>query len=209
MLITYGQITHVDAGLLVDLVMLDFSKAFDVVNHSVLLRQLLALGISRILVSWIESFLVGRTMQVSCGSSLSSIRNVASGVPQGSVLGPLLFLIYVNSLSDGLAAECMTFADEFKLFLYSSRKNDDAVLNHMVTLQRDIDRLSSTAASWNLRLSSDKCVVLRLCRGKLQALEQFRYVLDGAPLKFVNEHKDLGVTIDIKLRFHSHIHNIV
>ena len=83
MLITYGQITqHVVAGLLVDLVMLDFSKAFNVVNHSILLQQLLALGISHILVNWIKSFLVGRTIHVSCGDFLSSIRNVASGVPK-------------------------------------------------------------------------------------------------------------------------------
>ena len=87
----------------------------------------------------------------------------------------------------------MTFADDLKLFLYNSRKNNDAVLKPMVTLQRDIDRLSSTAASRNLRLSSEKCVGLQLCRDKLQALEQFIYILDCALHKFVNNHIDLGL----------------
>ena len=69
-----------------------------------------------------ESFLVGRTMRVSCGEQKSSSRPVLSGVPQGSVLGPLLLTIYVNSLTDGLSSKCMAFADDFKLFLHCGEK---------------------------------------------------------------------------------------
>ena len=103
----------------------------------------------------------------------------------------------------------MAFADDFKLFLFTSRKINDSVLNHMVTMQRDIYRLSTIATSWNLRLNPKKCVVLQLCRGMVQGLDQFRYILNGIPLSFVDEYKDLRVTVDVKLQFYFHVHNIV
>ena len=118
---TYECISDlVDSGKLVDLLLLDFSKAFDVVCHSVLLRQLTAIGMSQQLVLWIEAFLTGGNMHVSWGGTLSSPRKVLSGVPQESVLGPLLFLIYVNSIADGILANSMAFADDFKLFKHCS-----------------------------------------------------------------------------------------
>ena len=179
------------------------------VNHSVLMRQPLAIGITQQLVRWMEAFLVGHTMRVSCGGHKNSSKPVLSGVPQGSVLGPLLFTIYVNSLTDGLSAKCMAFADDFKLFLHCSEKDSDNLLAHMVTLQRDLDKLSSTAASWNLQLNTSKCVVMRFYMGRSRKLEQFKYVLNGVSLDYVEEYKDLGVTVDVKLKFHSHVRNVV
>ena len=124
---------------MVDLVLLDFSKAFDVVCHSILMRQLVAIGIDQRLVDFIHSFLGGQTMRVLYGSAQSSSKRVSSEIPQGSVLDPLLFIIYVNSLPNGIAAKCMVFADDFKWFLHCNRYNSGSFLNLMVRMQRDID----------------------------------------------------------------------
>ena len=209
LLLTYDSISRlVDVGEMVDLVLLDFSKAFDVVCHSILVRQLVSLGVDRRLVDWICSFLGGRTMRVLCGSAQSSSRRVCSGVPQGSVLGPLLFIVYVNSLPNGIAARSMAFADDFKLFLHCNRDNSDSFLNLMVRMQKDIDTIRMTSLSWNLKLNPSKCKVMRFCRGSALVRGGFRYNLGGVPLDFVDEYKDLGVLVDVKLRFHSHIQSV-
>ena len=147
----YGEvIEEVDAGRPVDVVYLDLSKAFDVVNHQLLLAKLNALGFCRKVLGWIEGFLVGRRMFVSVGMGDSEVRPVLSGVPQGSVLGPLLFLIYVNGLTEGLRTKWYAFGDDFKL--YSSGNVGDG------NLQWDLDTFASRAASWNLKLNPTKCV---------------------------------------------------
>ena len=97
LLLTYETVpTWLDEGYMVDIIFFNFSKAFDVVNHFLLLTKLRALGISETILTWIKHFLCGRKMQVLVSGSSSKPRDVLSGVPQGSVLGPVLFLIYVN-----------------------------------------------------------------------------------------------------------------
>ena len=94
----------------------DYSKAFDVVCHNVLLEKLQLIGIDDQLLAWIYSFLSDRVMQVSVHGHMSSTRDVYSGVPQGSVLGPLLFLVYINSIGSKLSCTYKIFADDLKLF---------------------------------------------------------------------------------------------
>ena len=118
LLLTYDYVTlSLDSGDVIDLVLFDFSKAFDVVNHDVLLTKLWCLGIRGRLWHWIDSFLRGRKMYVSVGGAHSSCQDVTSGVPQGSVLGPLLFLFFVNLLPSFLICKCKIFADDLKLYL--------------------------------------------------------------------------------------------
>ena len=133
---------------------------------------------------------------------------MSSGVPQGSVLGPLLFLIYVNSL--GLEFNCpwFAFADDFKLYVAHSRIDSENGAN---LLQGDLDRLASVSQSWNLRLNPAKCVVLRFgvrsSRGDEDAASG--YMLGGEEIRLVKSHRDLGVTVDSSLKFHIHISCIV
>ena len=204
LLLTYSSVIgRVDGGEVVDMVYLDFSKAFDLVCHSVLMVKLSQLGFSRGIMAWIEAFLVDRRMWVTVGGCDSEWVRVTSGVPQGSVLGPLLFLIYVNSISEGLECEWYSFADDFKLYVSFARAG---VLGPGTVLQRDLDRISLVSSSWNLKLNAEKCVVMRFgSRERFGGEVGSGYFLDGAELRLVGEQRDLGVVIDPSLKFHSHV----
>ena len=102
-------------GHSVDLVLLDFAKAFDKVSHAKLIQKLKAYGIDGLLVKWIEPFLIGRKQRVLIGDHSSEWEDVTSSVPQGSVLGPLLFTIFINDLSDKIKNEWRLYADDSKL----------------------------------------------------------------------------------------------
>jgi hypothetical protein len=208
LLLTYADVAEwVDEGMVVDVVLLDFSKAFDVVSHVVLLSKLQDLGVVESLIRWIHSFLTGRTMSVGVDGCASTTREVRSGVPQGSVLGPILFLVYINSVTSGVVSSFKAFADDYKLYLRFPCRDTSAILQGMDTLQGDIDTVSSVARSWNLCLNPQKCVVMRFHRGVINWGEDGTrgYTLDQTALEFVESHRDLGVIVDTKLRFHQHI----
>ena len=99
-----------------NLILLDFSKAFDKVPHHLLLLKLSHYGVRGDILSWISSFLTGRTQSVVCGGHTSTPCDVLSGVPQGSVLGPLLFLTYINDILQGLSSTCRLYADDCVLY---------------------------------------------------------------------------------------------
>ena len=206
LLLTYGGVANrVDQGEVVDLVFLDFSKAFDLVSHSLLLDKLILLGFSEGIVRWIDGFLSDRRMWVSVGGVRSVVRDVTSGVPQGSVLGPLLFLVYVNSLAESLQSEWYGFADDFKLYVSLPRTGD---MENVGRLQSDLDCICSVSDSWNLRLNVDKCVVMRFgCRRPVGdgAGETSGYFIGESELELVEKHRDLGVVVDQTLKFHVHV----
>ena len=130
-------------------------------NHSIILVKLHILGIDGKLLSWIREFLSGRTMSVKVACEMSSLKEVTSGVPQSLVLGPILFLIYVNCITNSVDCCWKAFADYFKLYLSVPRSFSVPVLQGMMQLQNDLDRVCSLARSWNLRLNIDKCVVMK------------------------------------------------
>ena len=136
-----------------DVVYLDFQKAFDSVPHQRLLWKLRSYGVSGKLLKWIESFLVNRRQQVVLHGSSSDWSEVVSGVPQGSVLGPLLFLVYVNDLPRGVRSSLTMFADDTKL--YSSVSTPQ----HVCALQADLDELSRWSDTWQLPFNQGKCKV--------------------------------------------------
>ena len=191
-------IEKIIAGNVVDCIYLDFAKAFDTVPHKRLLNKLKAYGISGNLLNWIEAFLSGRTQAVKVNGILSKTDPGISGIPQGSVLGPILFIIFINDILDNISSEGFLFAVDTKVFRSIQSKADaDA-------LQADINTLEEWSNTWLLRFNPKKCHVLSL--GKIEdTMYTMRYKVYGNEMEHVFDEKDLGVTIDSQLTFEDHI----
>ena len=117
-----------------DVIYLDFKKAFDSVPHERLLLKLKGYGIGGSILQWIESFLKGRTQRVRMGDDYSNCTNVTSGIPQGSILGPILFTIYINDLPESIKSICKIFADDTKIYNLSDQC--DIIQNDLNELQK-------------------------------------------------------------------------
>ena len=187
---------YLSEGNIADILYLDFSKAFDTVSHYRLLVKMENLGISTNIINIVNNFLSDRTMRVKVGSAFSKPQNVPSGVPQGSVLGPLLFLIFINDLPDSIKSFVELFADDVKLLIGPS-------MHHIAQL--DLDHLTKWEAIWKLKFNVDKCKVLHIgCNN-----EKFKYKLNNKELKEVIEERDLGVTFNGSFNFSNQILAIV
>jgi ribonuclease P/MRP protein subunit RPP40 len=186
-----------DAKLNVDVVYLDFSRAFDSVSHPKLLTVLENIGIKGRVFEWIKGFLSNRTQRVKINGVFSYTGSVSSGISQGSVLGPLLFNLYINDLPSVISPLCTTFlyADDCKV----SFPYEDAVDTWQ--LQTELDKISAWASEKQLELAEAKCVFITLGH-KVPA--RHGYFLNGKPLEQVHSQRDLGVTIDSKLNFNEH-----
>ena len=147
-------------------------------------------------------------MQVSVKDRKSQPRQVASGVPQGSVLGPLLFLIYINHIASKLKCSFKIFADDLKIYTSVDRRQSMITQDeYEAQVQADIDTLFTTSESWGLHMNSDKCAVLRFSRG-LRDTPRAHYTLNGRCLPTPSSHSDLGVIVDDTLKFHEHIDSL-
>ena len=144
----------IDEGENVDSIYLDFSKAFDKVPHKRLMLKLKSFGIDGKLLKWISEWLQGRMQRVVTSGCKSDWAKVLSGVPQGSVLGPLLFIMYINDLDDVVGCEVSKFADDTKIF---QRICTDDARN---TLQQDLNRLGEWSEKWQMKFNEDKCNVM-------------------------------------------------
>ena len=205
LLLVYNDISKwVDDGNVVDLILFDFSKAFDVVSHSILLAKLHGLGVNRDLILWIEHFLTNRYMAVTVKGKLSANRSVESGVPQGSVLGPILFLIFVNCIASRVSCSYKIFADDLKIYMKVRHDSEFNLTLDTNTCQQDINILHEVATSWNLKLNENKCAVLRF-RRRLHVLPDPHYHILQSPIRNVQSHVDLGLLVDDSLKFHQHI----
>ncbi len=188
-----------DRGKPVDAIYLDFKKAFDTVPHQRLLMKLDAYGISGTMRKWIEEFLMDRRQKVVVNGQSSEWSAVKSGIPQGSVLGPTLFVLFINDLPDVVGSTAKIFADDTKVY------RDILSVDDRNVLQQDLNSLVEWSKKWLLFFNTDKCKVLHLGFNN----PQHQYTLDGAPLAEVKEEKDLGVVIDSELKFHSHVSQAV
>ena len=181
----------IEKGEPVDILYLDLAKAFNTVPPKRLLQKLEVLGIGGKLLRWIGAFLLERQQRVIVGGCRSGWAPVPSGVPQGSVLAPLLFILYVNDLPDTLSCGIKVFADDSKLYRPVRHLTDPP------TLQEDLNAAVRWADRWQLTFNADKCTVLHIGRQN----RHHPYTMMGATLKDTAAEKDLGVYIDAELKF--------
>src|SRR5579872_4976179 len=182
---------NVDEGNPVDIVYLDFAKAFDKVPYERLFRKLQAHGVTGPVLNWIRNWLSSRRQKVCIFQQGSHWRDVTSGVPQDSVLGPVLFLVYINDLDSKIISKLAKFADGTKLC------KQVASLEDVAALQRDLDSLHEWAADWQMSFNVDKCAVMHV--GHSNKCNQYK--LGNSELKSIVKEKDLGVIIDNTLKF--------
>jgi hypothetical protein len=182
------QVSHAsDQGKATQCIFFDLSKAFDKIPHDLLASSLAVSGIPGSLLAWITSFLSNRTFQVRVGDSYSLPIDVSSGVPQGSVLGPLLFLIYINNLPSSIHVSSAFYADDFKIWSEDS-----------VGLQHAIDQCVEWTTSHGLPINSDKTVHVPFnCRDPPTFYLNINDV--HSPITTLQSHKDLGVWLTSSL----------
>jgi hypothetical protein len=174
-----------DCGANLDVVYVDFSKAFDKVPHQRLLLKLRSYGIQGILLDWIRDFLIGRTVNVSVNGAMSRSVEPTSGVPQGSVLGPTLFKIFVNDLPNEVGLECLLYADDLKLWISAT---SDATVE---VLQSALDALHLWSTQWLLPINHEKCCVLPVGSTQPRGV----YHIGGYLIREATLEKDLGILV--------------
>ena len=172
----------------VDAIYLDFPKVFDRVNHKLLLKKIHRFRICDTLLSWFEDYLTDRVQRVTVLGVNPKSLHVLSGVPQGSILGPLLFLIYVNDLPDvATLASVALFADDTKCYRPTKCIEDGACL------QRDLDHINHWCDLWQMDLNQSKCGLLSITRNASPF--HFPYQLSDVQVKTMEAQKDLGVFV--------------
>ena len=187
----------IEEGIPVDILFFDFKKAFDRVPHNRLILKLQCLGINGKVLDVIKDFLIGRTFRVSVQGEFSSFKDILSGIPQGSVLGPLLFILFINDLPDCLKSSVKIFADDLKLI---------ANLSDKTVIDNDLKSLEDWERKWLLEFNSDKCKVLHI---DLNDNEHQDYVLNGKKLKKTEQEKDLGVLTSGTLLWNDQIESCI
>ena len=171
-------------------VYLDFQKAFDKLLHQRLLRKLKAYGIGNDVINWIEKWLTHRRQRVIVNIEISNWKSVLSGVPQGSVLGPILFLIYINDLEDDISSKVLKFADDTKVFRKVTNNTDKQ------RLQDDLDKLVKWSEKWQMLFNFGKCKCIHIGHGNMDE----EYKMGDAVLGRTTQEKDLGVTFSADMK---------
>ena len=185
-----------------DVVYLDFAKAFDKVDHGILLKKLQILGVRNPLLAWIRSFLTGRKQFVEVSGARSTITNVRSGVPQGSVLGPLLFLIHIADINKNIRFSTVrSFADDTRILKKIKSEND------CHNLQKDLDTIYEWSQNNNMIFNGEKFELIRYSVSRVPV--PFTYItISGLPIKEADNIKDLGVVMSNNARFDEQISSI-
>lgn len=204
LLVTVGELVdNFDKDIQTDVIVLDFAKAFDTVSYNKLMIKLKTFKIHPLVFSWIEDWLNNREFSVTVNTHVSSVRDVTSGVPQGSVLGPLLFLLFINDLPSVVrSSQIRLFADDALLF-----KKIETPLD-AEDLQKDLTAVADWADTWQLSLNIKKCEACSISRRPIDCLPP-NYLLHNVRVTPVTEFKYLGITISSDLSFDTHIKNII
>jgi len=182
-----------DEGYGLDVAYLDFRKAFDRVSHNKLLERMKCCGFGGKVYAWIKDFLSARKMRVLVNGKFSSWYEVLSGIPQGSVIGPLLFLIFINELPDWVQCSIKMFADDIKLWTRIAKLDDSK------DLQDDIDRLMEWSKKWLLDFNIVKCKIMHVGHN-LDTRYEMKEGETMTRLDNIEEEKDMGVHITCNLK---------
>ena len=181
----------------IDVAYMDFQKAFDKVPHRRLLHKISRYNIQGALLQWLTTYLTNRTQEVVVNGHVSRKTDVYSGIPQGSVLGPTLFIIFINDLPSEIQSSIYLFADDTKLF------NTIGNINDQPTLQRDLSKIYDWTTTWMLPLNEDKCSVMHI--GNRFPSKEFHLNNNSQPMKTTQAEKDLGVIFTNQASFRTHI----
>ena len=184
----------------VDLILTDFSKAFDKVPHQRLLLKLKNFGVQGPILDWLTCFVTKRTQRVVLEGIKSEEVIVNSGVPQGTVLGPLLFLVFINDIHENVSSQLHLFADDCILY------REVISIEDCNNLQRDISSICDWESEWQLEFNAVKYFALRMSHKK--RILNVIYKMKGTPLDTVPKHQHLGVTITEKLDWSPHCNTI-
>ena len=190
-------------------IFLDISGAFDTVPHNLLLLKLKAHGINGPLLNLIKSYLENRKVMIKIGNSLSSPTPdnfINLGVPQGSLLGPLFFLIYINDLPENIISKLFIYADDTSL--YYPLKHDD-IQNGITELQTDLNKISIWAQKWHMEFEPSKCrdITFHSARKRVPIIPST--FLGNKEIPRVQSHKHLGIILDESLNFKEHVNTLI
>lgn len=183
-----------------DIILLDLSKAFDRVCHNKLISKLENIIGDGEITNWVEDFVSDRQQFVVFEGALSGTAPVKSGVPQGSVLGPLLFLIYINDITANIDCKIKLFADDCIIYREINDCDDHTALNI------SLDKIAHWCAEWQMSINLTKTVCMTVTRKKVPS--EFTYTINNTPLQRVTQQKYLGVTLTSELRWDAHISNV-
>ena len=198
-LLVFLNCIHENSKDQVDIIYLDFAKAFDRVPHNQLLLKLWSIGITNDLWLWFRSYLYKRYQCVRINNSCSDYLSVLSGVPQGSILGPLLFLIYINDLATSTQfSHVLSFADDTKCFKVISNHLDS------LQLQQDLKSLATWSDNNHMKFNTSKFIHLRF-NSKFST----SYRVNNIPITHSNTHRDLGLIISSNLSWKEHYSSII
>lgn len=195
-------LNNMESGFQTDVIYTDFSKAFDILPHSIILLKLEKYGFPRSFIKWIGSYLNGRTYSVVFRSSVSNPFTANSGVPQGSHLGPLLFILSVNDVGSFINhSNIKIYADDMKIFKKITSMGDATLL------QSDLNNFFSWCTINNLLLNVSKCAQVTYSRRSINF--NFTYSINNSNLSKTQSIRDLGVLFDSKLNFRAHYESII
>ncbi len=191
---------YYDSNTQIDTCILDFSKAFDVVSHRKLAAKLHHYGVRDNTLAWIVDFLTGREQSVVVEGTSSRPAPVLSGVPQGTCLGPVLFLCYINDITQSIQSQLRLFADDALLYRPINSPEDHIIM------QKDLDQLEAWAKSWNMNFNPKKCYVMSSKRSGSKS--SHFYSLRGEVLQSVTTNPYLGVILSEDMKFTAHIDKV-
>jgi len=189
-----------EQGGKIDVIYTDFEKAFDKVPHKRLLSKLRSYQVDENIIKWIEAFLICRKQRVAINGIYSLWTEVLSGIPQGSILGPLLFIIYINDIVEFCGDDAMIFlfADDAKIYKHITSPAD------CIVLQEYVDKFSNWTQNWLVKLNVQKCKTMSIYHRR-HTIEQHQYEINNSKLETVDTFRDLGVIFDHHLIFDQHI----